>query len=464
MNRLFSLAAAAFALSSLPLSAEELPLKNPGFEDLLDGWVLLEKDMPTPMSSASPDAAREGSSGLRVEDNDNKLGSSLVSGRLPAKPGHTYRVTFHARSATKGKGGVYLRFHDAGKKIINGEKLPMVGIDKSGGEWQEYTLEAVAPEGTETLAVWVHTWSGATGTIDFDDFLVELVEDAAVVTPPPANAPAEAKPAAEDKAAAANAQREKPAMIVLKLDDLKAGNSGNPPPAWDRVLEILKKRNLKGSFGIIVNSLEADKPKYVEWLKNTQDTGLIEFWFHGWDHGVRDEGGVKLGEFSMRPYEEQKERFVKSIALMKEKTGITLSTFGPPGGGSKGGFDTATFQVMVEVPEMKTWLYPQPMDEPGQKLQDAGKVTVLDRAWPVNIEQPLFTPSSEKLISGYRRFPKRDYFVLQGHPTHWKEEGFAEFEKMLDFLTAEGATFVTPTECAAAVRNSSPSTSKLGAR
>lgn len=466
MTRKLLLAALALSLSfsALPTQAEELPLKNPGFEENLDGWVNLEKG--TPMSSVAPDAAREGQLGLRVDDSDSSQGSSLVSNRLAATPGQTYKITFYARTGGKNKGAVYLRFLDADKKIVNPDKVPSVAIDKSGDIWEEYTLEAIAPEGTRFLAVWVHTWSGATGVIDFDDFKVEQT-DAAAVTPPPATTPANppAKPNDQTGAtSAAKSRREKPAMIVLKLDDLKAGQGGKPAAAWDRVLEILKAREIKGSFGIIVETLDSDKVNYTQWLKDTQATGLVEFWFHGWDHAVREENGVKIGEFVGRPYEEQKERFTKSITLMREKTGITLSTFGPPGGGSTGGFDEATIRVMADVPEMRTWLYPQPMDDKGRALQTGGKVTVLDRVWQVNIEQPLFVPSAEKLEAGYRKFPARDYFVLQGHPTHWKEEGFAEFEKMLDYLKQEGAVFVTPTECAEALAKNTATDPQLGAR
>ena len=448
---------------AIALPAEELALKNPGFEDQMAGWISLEAELPQPMSTIIAEAAHEGSFGLHVEDTDTAKGASFASERLPAEPGKTYRLTFFARASGKGKGAVYLRFLDENKKIINPNALPSANIDKAGA-WETFTVEAAAPENTSSLAVWIHTFSGATGTIDFDDFLVESVDGAAITAPAAMAAPVEPVTVKAPKTASTPTKREKPAMIVIKVDDLKTDKSGKAPTAWPRVVEIFKKRHIKGSIGIICESLEGDnKAGYIQWLQDTQATGLVEFWFHGYDHGVRTENGISLAEFSKRPFEEQKERFEKSIRLMKEKTGVTLSTFGPPGGGTEGGFDEQTFRVMAEVPEMKTWLYPQPMDDPGRALQAAGKVTVLDRLWAANIEQPLFVPNSAKLAEAYKKNPGREYFVLQGHPAHWKEEGWVEFGKLLDFLTQEGAIFVTPTECAEAIAKENGA-HELGAR
>jgi len=434
-------------LALLPC-AMAMPLQNPGFENGLDGWILLERDLPDPMTSVAADAAREGSAGLRVEDADKQNGSSLVSQPLPASPGLTYKLAFYARAKGANKGAVYLRFYDSSRKIIDPQNLPSVAISKAG-DWENYVLEAVAPAGTTAVAIWIHSWSGATGTIEFDDFsLEEAGGSGASAAPAAAVSPAPERKSAESPGAVA---REKPAMIVLKLDDLKVSGGGRLQPEWQRVLDILKARNIKASFGIICDSLAKADPSVIQWIKETHDSGLVEFWFHGLSHDVRTENGVQMAEFKGRPYEEQKRRFEESEALAREKLGFAFSTFGPPGGGSAGSFDEVTVRVMNDVPEMKVWLYPQPLDDAGRQLAQGGKVVILDREWPVNIEQPLFVPNAERLERGYAKYPRRAYFVLQGHPTHWKEEGFVQFEKILDFLQQQNAVFVTPQECAAAV-------------
>ena len=68
----------------------------------------------------------------------------------------------------------------------------------------------------------------------------------------------------------------------------------------------------------------------------------------------------------------------------------------------------------------------------------------------MNIEHPLFKPSAEEFEKGYAKFAgEREYFVIQGHPQHWTDEGFAEFVKIVDFATAQGCAFVLASEYAA---------------
>ena len=429
-----------------------IDLKNPGFEDGLTGWTQLEKGVP--MSTISPDAAHEGKAGLHVEDTDRQLSSSFASASIPAQPGKTYRVTFFARTTAAGKCGVYLRFHDASRQVIKSGEPPSVRID-TVGEWHPYTLESVAPEGTAALSIWVHSWGGATCSVDLDDFALEEAGEVAGNTmtgPPPVSPPVQTiAAAAPSNAPGSSAARAKPAMIVIKVDDLKTGTSGRLPAQWQRFRDIIEARKTKAGIGIICNSLEGEKPAYVQWLKDVKATGLVEFWFHGYAHDVHVENGVECAEMVGRTYEDQRQRFEQSLRLASEKAGLTLQTFGPPGGGKNGSFDEATHRVMADIPAMKVWLYPQPIDEAGKKLEASGKVTILDRVWAVNIEQPLFKPNAQKFIEGYKKYPGRDYFVIQGHPQHWTDEGFSEFEKILDFLVQEKAVFVTPAECAMAV-------------
>ena len=430
-------------LSATALAGEQLPLKNPGFEEGLDGWILLEQDLPKPMTSVDSVSAHSGSAGLRVNDQDKQKGSSLVSQPLPAEPGRTYRVHFFARASADDKGAVYLRFYDANRKILNLENLPKAQLTAST-DWKKYDFDAVSPDETVSLGIWIHTWTGATGVMEVDDFSVEVSDGkpSASATPP-----VSVTPVASSSVLSAT-KRDNPAMIVLKLDDLKPDSSGNPPEAWNRVLSLFKARKIKGGFGLICDSLQSNPSAFIQWLKDVQASGAVEIWFHGLNHDVHTENGQEFAEFSGRPYDEQKRRFEESIRLVREKTGIELQAFGPPGGGKGESFDAETVRVMADVPEMKVWLYPQPLDDIGRQLETGGRITILDRVWQANIEQPLFKPNAEKLVEGYQKNPARRYFVLQGHPAHWNEEGFAQFEKILDFLTAQGAVFVTPSECA----------------
>src|SRR3989442_461566 len=79
--------------------------------------------------------------------------------------------------------------------------------------------------------------------------------------------------------------RQKPPVIIIKVDDLRQVN-GRVPGAWLRLVDFLKSRKIKASIGIICQTLQDATPQYAQWIKDQQASGQIEFWFHGWDHAV----------------------------------------------------------------------------------------------------------------------------------------------------------------------------------
>src|SRR3569623_2663909 len=72
-------------------------------------------------------------------------------------------------------------------------------------------------------------------------------------------------------------------IVLLKLDDVIAIPAGKSPvsPRWERIADYLKTNHIKGSFGVICESLEKDNPPYFQWIKDIQNGGLIEIWMHG---------------------------------------------------------------------------------------------------------------------------------------------------------------------------------------
>jgi len=229
--------------------------------------------------------------------------------------------------------------------------------------------------------------------------------------------------------------------IVLKVDDLAAtATGGNVSEKWIRITDFARERKIKLSIGIIVQSLATADPAYADYIKNFQKTGLVEFWFHGWDHKIWDENGKKIQEFKGTSYEQQKDHFVKSQALVKEKLGFVFTTFGSP----FNGMDDNTFKVFAEDPDMKVFLYAWPADQ----AKIPGRV-ILDRVGEVNIEAPLFKPNAAKFIEGYLKNAKgRHYYVVQGHPNEWDADGWSEFVKIVDFLQQNHIPIITPTEAA----------------
>jgi len=107
---------------------------------------------------------------------------------------------------------------------------------------------------------------------------------------------------------------------------------------------------------------------------------------------------------------------------------------------------------------MTVWLYNKPMDQAGLDLQAKGKVTVLERVWPVNLESVVGRANFASFLNGYAHNRGKAYFVLQGHPPlwGWGNDRFDEFFKIVDFLESQGAVFTTPAECAAAVAAAKP--------
>lgn len=231
----------------------------------------------------------------------------------------------------------------------------------------------------------------------------------------------------------APATKPEPTVVILKLDDLTRPNT-----KFRRVLDFLKSRNIKATAGIICNSLENPNEAYYAWIKEVNESGMVEFWLHGYDHRQwKDAEGKDLMEFKGVPYEKQKEAIMKSQELAKTKLGFPFRTFGAP----FNAIDDATLKVLSEDPDLKVLLYGKP--------EQAGQVPglmIMDRT-AMNIENPLFVPNTARVEHDLKILgPKREYFVLQGHPEQWDEARIAEFGKMIDYLCSQGVIFTTPYE------------------
>jgi peptidoglycan/xylan/chitin deacetylase (PgdA/CDA1 family) len=434
------MATTALAQEQPPTAAEPANvLPNPGFEDGMDPWWINET-----ASEITAEAAHTGTLGLRAgADRYVSMGAQVDGPRFPVTPGQELTVKFWARTRT-GNGGVFLQFFDAANKMISDPALkasggiPVCIAGQTDGEWHDYTLTAKAPEGATQVMIWVHTWGGSSGHIDLDDLtLTGLPADTK-----PLPAPRRRKP---ERAPDVMPERAQPPIMILKLDDLSQ-RSGTVPDPWKKVADYLGSRNIKCSMGVVCQTLQDAAPAYVDWIKQHRDSGMVEFWFHGWDHGAHPVDGVSYPEFSHRSFEEQKKRTDDSQRLAQEKLGFTFRTFGPPGGGTGQTFDAETLKVMAADPYIEIMLYPQPLDTAGKALNDAGKVTILDRVWDVNLEGAVGMPDLERLKLGFSKHPDREYFVLQGRPAMWSGERFTEFERIIDFLVEQKSVFMTPSE------------------
>lgn len=223
-----------------------------------------------------------------------------------------------------------------------------------------------------------------------------------------------------------------PQVILLKLDDVVAGKltAGPVPPRWQKTLDYLKANQIKGSFGVICQSLENDYPAYFQWIKDVQNGGLVEMWLHGY----KMRGAIDTGEFEQGTAEEQRAILAKSEQLAKDKLGFTLAAFGPHWSGTT----DATDEALEGVPEIKIWLYGPAKPKFFTRLS-------LERV--MALENPTFVPDPVKFKAVYEKTAfNREVLVLQGHPNQWDDKRWAGFVEIIDFLKSKNVVFMTPSE------------------
>ncbi len=234
------------------------------------------------------------------------------------------------------------------------------------------------------------------------------------------------------RADAVDAAPAQPQVILLKLDDVVAGRAhGSAVSArWQRIADYLKTNNIKGSFGIICESLEKDNAAYFQWIKDIHKVGLIEFWLHGYHLKKADEPG----EFEHGTWEEQKATLEKSERLAKEKLGFALAAFGPHWSGTT----PETDQALEAVAEIKIWLY-------GPRKPKYFSRLSIERV--LALENPTFVPDPAKFKATYEKSAAtREVLVLQGHPDQWDDQRWSGFVEIVEFLKSKNVVFLTPSE------------------
>jgi hypothetical protein len=158
------------AAATAPAQDAQL-LPNGDLEGDPEAWRIKEN---VPMTRVSPDAAHQGNTGLRVDDDDPVEGSSAVSPRIDVAPGQRYRISFWGRTGTPGAVGVYAWFYKkAAGAFIGQNPAPMIAVNQSGPEWHKYSFEVEAPAEAGFMALWVHSLGKGTGSADLDDFVIE---------------------------------------------------------------------------------------------------------------------------------------------------------------------------------------------------------------------------------------------------------------------------------------------------
>jgi peptidoglycan/xylan/chitin deacetylase (PgdA/CDA1 family) len=225
-------------------------------------------------------------------------------------------------------------------------------------------------------------------------------------------------------------------IAIVKADDVRT-----PGGKWDRFIKISHEHGVNPSLGIILNSLEKPDAKYEEWLKKQAESGKVEFWNHGWDHRQWEEEGKKKSEFGNSGYDHQKQAIEKSQAASARVFGKPLTAFGS----GFNAMDQDTAKVLNENADLKL-IFCYAGAPPVKALK--GKVLL-----PMDLRgenDGTGKPNFAKFKEEYAK--KKDtvtFAALQFHPNSFAEQGFSEYAQILDFLKAEGWTFMLPGEYAA---------------
>jgi hypothetical protein len=142
-----------------------------------------------------------------------------------------------------------------------------------------------------------------------------------------------------------------PPVVILKLDDFRPGGT-LMPDGWQLTSDLLAARQLKASFGMIGKDIVRANSAFCDWVRKQHDSGMIEFWNHGYLHAKRRIGGKEVAEFHDR-YSAQLETLNKTQDAGKEKLGITFTAFGAP----YNAVNADTARALGANGELTIWLY-----------------------------------------------------------------------------------------------------------
>jgi peptidoglycan/xylan/chitin deacetylase (PgdA/CDA1 family) len=237
----------------------------------------------------------------------------------------------------------------------------------------------------------------------------------------------------------------RPRLAIIKADDVRG-----PSFKWNRFIGISLDRDVVVSLGVITESMAAKDEKYLAWLRKWEATGKVEFWNHGWDHKAwKDASGKALSEFGGSGLSHQREHLEKSQSLSQTLLGKPFAAFGSP----FNAMDADTAQALNEIPSLK-FIFCYPDSKVNAQLR--GKTLL-----PMNLRgehEGTGKPHFEKFKADYQRKdgPPLNFAAIQFHPASFPEDGFEHYANILDFLKAEGWTFVLPGSYTARAQGSGP--------
>ena len=165
------LVALSMAATSL-FAWTRLDLPNGGFEESAKGWTLTDK-----MCHVTPEAARTGKCGLRIQDEEPLLKCEAHSIRIAIEPEKEYAVRFWTRSKVD-RAGTYLHisyFSESGLPLGKSKERKQNVYFLSGTrQWKENIFMTSSPKDARYAELRFSTSSSKFGRIEIDD--IEIME------------------------------------------------------------------------------------------------------------------------------------------------------------------------------------------------------------------------------------------------------------------------------------------------
>ena len=222
-------------------------------------------------------------------------------------------------------------------------------------------------------------------------------------------------------------------LVMLKADDLTYYSNDLLSPRWFRFLDLIRSRNIVAGLGLQGYSLTAGNDAWCTLLSSLQLSGRFEIWNHGYTHELNqvDSRGGTFDEFQNTTEDFQRNHLMMTQNLARTKLGLTLHAFGAPGNA----IDANTTKVIDGADDISLWMNGDP-----------GSSKLVVRESDCLIESPTFHPNVQEFTNAYNAAER--LYLFQCHPDDWNEQGFRDFETILDYLSQRGVTFVTPTQYA----------------
>lgn len=212
-------------------------------------------------------------------------------------------------------------------------------------------------------------------------------------------------------------------QVIIKADDLRGVN-----PNITKLDKLIEDENIKISYGIIGSSFDDNKSNktLAKYIKQKNNSEHYHFFNHGYTHICNRENYID--EFK-KSKEDQTESLKTTQNIVKNKTGVTLDTFGAP----CNEINENTTTVLNESPEIKYWYY----GNPEYKRINLKRI--------INIENGVGNPDFYFLKDNWKNLKsKNDIIVLQVHPNMWDKNQFLHFRVCIKYLKSLGAEFITP--------------------